>query len=53
MQPICSIESTQLLTGVPSLLAEKLGMIVVDSVIPRNVELCGAMWGLFSNEDCR
>lgn len=50
MQSICGVERQQLLTGTPLVLTEKTVTFVVDSVIPRSVEHCGAIWDLFSNE---
>jgi len=34
----------------PLVLTKKSMMFVVDSVIPRSVELCGAIWDLLSSE---
>lgn len=50
MQCISDVDGQQLLTGMPLVLTEKTVTFVMDSVVVRSVELCGAIWDVFSNE---
>lgn len=49
MQCISDVDGQQLLTGMPLVLTEKTVTFVMDSVVVRSVELCGAIWDVFSN----